>query len=108
MTRDRGPAPPYHETWPPPSPPPYYGNGMIGELRERVRELETMLPLLKEMAIDRFSTHARRMDGQDERLKSGDSRMDGIETRLTAAERASAPVPGLTARVDAIERRWAG
>ena len=33
--------------------------------------------------------------------------MDGIETRLTTAERASAPVPGLTARVDQIERRWA-
>lgn len=108
MTRDRGPAPPYHETWPPPSPQPYYGNGIVGELRERVRELETMLPLLKEMAIDRFSTQAKRIDGVDERLKSGDSRMDGIETRLTTAEQASAPVPSLTARVDAIERRWAG
>src|SRR5262245_25989184 len=110
MTRDRGWMPPYHETsLPPPSPTSYAGNGngVIGELRERVRGLETMLPLLKEMAVDRFSTQASRMDGVDERLKSGDSRMDNIEERLHQAEQAAAPVAVLTARVDAIEKRWA-
>jgi len=117
MTRDRGHPPPDPTSWwqpsPSPSPPhaphgsPAYGNGAVADLRERVRAIETTIPHLKEIALDRFSTQAKRMDGVDGRLEMGESRMDRLDERLSAAERAAAPLPAIETRVEAIERRWA-
>jgi len=79
----------------------------VADLRERVRAIETTIPHLKEIALDRFSTQAKRMDGVDGRLEMGESRMDRLDERLSAAERAAAPLPAIETRVEAIERRWA-
>jgi hypothetical protein len=78
----------------------------MAEIRERVRAIETTIPLLKEMALDRLSTHAKRMDGVDNRLAAGDRRMDHIEDRIGETERATAPLPALEQRLAHIERRW--
>jgi hypothetical protein len=112
MTRDRGPPWPYpQQTSLPPSTPaqhaPHSGNGVMAEVRERVRALEATLPLLERMAVDRLTSQAGRMDGVDRRLAEGDTRMAKLDERLTTTERATASLPALETRVGHIERRWA-
>jgi hypothetical protein len=87
--------------------PSWTGNGVMAEVRERVRALETLVPMLEQMASERTATQARRVDGIDQRLAAGDRRMDRLDQRLTATEQAAAPLPGIEARVSHIERRWA-
>jgi hypothetical protein len=124
MTGDRGDLPPYHRTssWPasPPGSPQhaqhaYQGNGnamapQIADVRERLRAVETLLPMLERVITERISGHHQRLQGAETHLSSSDRRMDLIEGRVSETERTVAPLPGhlnvMEARLTQSERRW--
>src|SRR5262245_34353081 len=61
------------------------GNGVMAEVRERVRALETLVPLLEQMASERTAAQVKRTDGVEQRLGAQDLRMDRLDQRLTSA-----------------------
>jgi hypothetical protein len=113
MTGDRGELPPQRQTnWWPPSPPatpqpahpPSSGNG-IADLRERVARIETTLPHLERQAADRHASQAHRLTGLEMRLQASEHRSGQLDSRLTVAVQAAAPLPGVEVRLAHLERR---
>jgi hypothetical protein len=76
--------------WPPSLPPssPYAlnGNGMIGEIRERLATLEADYRNASEILKDRARAQAERMSGIDARLTVGDERMNKLERQVQILE----------------------
>jgi hypothetical protein len=75
------------------------------ELRERVRAIETTLPHLERLAADRHASQGHHLAALETRLQANEQRSGQLDSRLTAAEQAAAPLPAVEARLAHLERR---